>query len=135
MTIPKNVTFVGNAAFSGCWSLNSVTVYSENVVFEEIASLSHSVVFLHFFALFIEEGFLISPCYSLKICMQLVYLSLPPLPFAFLLSSAICKTSSDNHFAFLHFFFLGMVLVTASCKIYETPSIVLQALCLPDLIP
>ena len=32
---------------------------------EEISSLSHSVVFLCFFALIAEEGFLISPCYSL----------------------------------------------------------------------
>ena len=29
---------------------------------EEISSLSHSVVFLYFFALIAEEGFLISPC-------------------------------------------------------------------------
>ena len=33
---------------------------------EEISSLSHSVVFLYFFALIAEEGFLISPCYSLE---------------------------------------------------------------------
>ena len=33
---------------------------------EEISSLSHSVVFLYFFALITEEGFLISPCYSLE---------------------------------------------------------------------
>ena len=33
---------------------------------EEIPSLSHSVVFLYFFALIAEEGFLISPCYSLQ---------------------------------------------------------------------
>ena len=32
---------------------------------EEISSLSHSVVFLYFFALIAEEGFLISPCYSM----------------------------------------------------------------------
>src|SRR5574337_983565 len=31
---------------------------------EEISSLSHSVVFLYFFALIAEEGFLISSCYS-----------------------------------------------------------------------
>ena len=31
---------------------------------EEISSLSHSVVFLYFFALIAEEGFLISPCYA-----------------------------------------------------------------------
>ena len=42
------------------------------------------------------------------------YLSFSPLPFASLLFSAICKASSGNHFALLHFFFLGMVLITAS---------------------
>jgi len=35
-----------------------------------------------------------------------VYLSFSPLPFVSLLFSAICK-ASDNHFAFLLFFFLG----------------------------
>ena len=34
---------------------------------DEISSLSHSVVFLYFFALIAEEGFLISPCYSLEL--------------------------------------------------------------------
>ena len=37
----------------------------------EISSLSHSIVFLYFFALITEEGFLISPCYSLKLCIQM----------------------------------------------------------------
>ena len=32
---------------------------------EEISNLSYSVVFLYSFALIAEEGFLISPCYSL----------------------------------------------------------------------
>ena len=39
---------------------------------EEISSLSHSVVFLYFFALIAEEGFLISPCYSLELCIQML---------------------------------------------------------------
>ena len=43
------------------------------------------------------------------------YLSFSPLPFTSLVFTAICKTSSDNHFALLHFFFLGMVLIPASC--------------------
>ena len=34
---------------------------------EETSNLSHSIVFLYFFALIIEEGFLISPCYSLEL--------------------------------------------------------------------
>ena len=38
-----------------------------------------------------------------------VYISFSPLPFASLLFTAICKASSDNHFAFLHFFFLGLL--------------------------
>ena len=32
----------------------------------------------------------------------------------------MCKASSDNHFAFLHFFLLGMVLITASCTMSQT---------------
>ena len=38
---------------------------------EEISSLSHYIVFLYFFALIAEEGFLISPCYSLELCIQM----------------------------------------------------------------
>ena len=113
---------------------------------EEISSLSHSILSLHFFALITEEGFLISPCYSffflniyillkyswlimfhvhskviqLYIAFKCVYLSFPPLPFASFLFTAICKASSDNHFAVLHLFFLGMVLITASCTTSRT---------------
>ena len=87
---------------------------------EEISSLSHSIVFLYFFALITEEGFLISPCYSLELCIQMGISFLSPLPFASFLFSAICKASSDNHFALLHFFFLGMVLITASCTMSQT---------------
>ena len=39
---------------------------------EEIPSLSHSVVFLYFFALIAEEGFLISSWYSLEFCIQML---------------------------------------------------------------
>ena len=39
---------------------------------EEISSLSHSVAFLYFFALIAEEGFLISSCYSLELCIQIL---------------------------------------------------------------
>ena len=38
---------------------------------EEISSLFHSVVFLYFFALITEEGFLVSSCYSLELCIQM----------------------------------------------------------------
>ena len=49
-----------------------------------------------------------------------IYLSLFPLLFTSLHFSTICKASSDNHFAFLLFFFFGMVLFTASCTILWT---------------
>ena len=152
---------------------------------EEISSHSHSVVFLYFFALIAEEGFLISPCYSLELCTQMgisflfsfafhfssfhttltgqgpwsiqrdpaqgtksrgaqgdscgatevrspwtwrggaphcsrvttTLAASPPSPllFASLLFTAICKASPDSHFAFLHFFSMGIVLIPVSC--------------------
>ena len=64
-----------------------------------------------------------------------VYLSFSPLPFASLLFSAICKASSDYHFALLHFFFLGLVLIFASYTVLQTSIHSSQELCLSDLIP
>ena len=58
-----------------------------------------------------------------------VYLSLSSLLFASLLSSAICKASSDNQFAFLLFFFFGTVFLMPPVQYYEPPSIVPQAHC------
>ena len=52
---------------------------------EEISSLSHSLVFLYFFALITEEGFLISPCCSLELCVQM--------DISFLFSFAFCFSS------------------------------------------
>ena len=102
---------------------------------EEISSLLHSVVFLYFFALITKEGFLIPPCSSLELCIQMGLSFTSPLPFTSLLFTAVCKSSSDSHFDFLHFFFLGVVLIPISCKCQELPFIVHQALCLSDLVP
>ena len=38
---------------------------------EENSSLSRSIVFLYFFALVTEEAFLVSPFYSLELCIQM----------------------------------------------------------------
>ena len=46
------------------------------------------------------------------------------------LSLAICIASSDNHFPFLCFFFLGMVLVTASYTVLQT-SVLSSSITLP----
>ena len=62
------------------------------------------------------------------------YLSFSPLSFASLLFIAICRASSDNHLAFLHFFFLWMVLIPASCTMSQT-SAHSSSGTLSDLIP
>ena len=82
---------------------------------EEISSLSQSIVFLYIFAVITEEDFLISLAILWNSVFKWVYPSFSPLPLISLLFTAICKASSDNHFAFLHFFFLGMILITDSC--------------------
>ena len=68
----------------------------------------------------LRKAFLSLPANLWNVAFKWVILSFSPLPFTSLLFSAICKVSSDNHFAFLHFFFLSMVLITASCKMSWT---------------
>ena len=87
---------------------------------EEISSLSHSVVCLYFFALITEEDFLISSCYSLELCIQMLISFIFSFAFCFFSFTAICKASSDSHFAFLHFFSMGMVLIPVSCTMSQT---------------
>ena len=53
-----------------CPSLHEIFLGISNFL-EEISSVSHSIVFLYFFALITEQGFLISPCYSLELCIQM----------------------------------------------------------------
>ena len=80
---------------------------------EEISSLSHSMVFLYLFALITEEGFLISPCYSLELCIQISLL------LASLLFTAICKASSDSHCTFFAFLGDGLDL----CLLYNVKNL------------
>ena len=56
--------------------------------------------------------------------------------FAFSVStfSAVYKASSDKHFAFLHLFFLGMVLIPVSCTMSWT-SVHSSSGTLSDLAP
>ena len=94
---------------------------------EEISSLSHSTVFLYFFALITEEGFLISPYYSLELCIQMGIFFLFSFPFTSLLFSAIYKTFSDNHFAFCIPFSWRWSWSLPPIQCHKLPSIVLQA--------
>ena len=87
---------------------------------EEISVLSHSTVFLYYFALITKEGFLIFCAILWNSAFKWLYLSFSPSPFASVLFLAICKGSSGNHFVCLHFFFLGTVLITTSCTVLPT---------------
>ena len=62
---------------------------------EEISSLSHSVVFFCFFALVTQEGFLISPCCSLELCIQMSIFFLFSLAFQFSSVTQLCPTLCD----------------------------------------
>ena len=49
------------------WNIHLVSL----IFLQRSLGLSHSIVFLYFFALITEESFLISPCYSLELCIQI----------------------------------------------------------------
>ena len=55
------------------------------LIFFSTNSLFHSIVFLYFFSLVTEEGFLVSPCCSLALCIQM--------GISFLFSFAFCFSS------------------------------------------
>ena len=65
---------------------------------EYISSLSHSIVFLYFFASITEEGFLVSPRYSLELCIQRGISFLFSFAFCFSFFAALYKASSHNHY-------------------------------------
>ena len=110
------------------FSLISLIFLKRSLVFP---ILLFSSIFLHCSLRKAFLSLLAILCYS---AFRWVYLSFSPLPFASLLFSAICKASPDNHFAFLHFFSLGMVLITALCTISRT-FVHLSSGTLSDLIP
>ena len=59
-------------SFLHCAHLCMICSLGISNILEKISSLSHSIVFLFFFALTTEEGFfLIFPCYSLELCTQM----------------------------------------------------------------
>ena len=83
---------------------------------EEISSLSYSVVFLCL-CQSLRKTFLSLLAIPWNSSFKWEYLSFSPLLFTSLFT-AICKASSDNHFAFLHFFSMGMVLIPVSCTLW-----------------
>ena len=103
---------------------------------EEISSLSHSLVFLYSFAFCsLRKPFLSLLGILCNFVFSWVYLSLSPLPFTFLLFSAIRKASLDNSLLSCIYFSFRWFWSPPPVQCYEPSLIVLQALCLSDLIP
>ena len=115
-------------------------IFAWNVPLVYLIFLNRSLVFLVllFFSISLHwslrEAFLSLLAILWNSTFRWIYLSFSLLPFTFLLFSAICKAFSDNHFAFLHFFFLGMVLFTTHCTMLRT-SIHSSSGTLSDLLP
>ena len=97
---------------------------------EEISSLSHAIVFLYFFALIAEEGFLISPCYSLELCIQMGISFFFFLCFLLpLFSQLFVRPPQTAILLFCISFSWGWSWSLSPVHCHEPPSIVHQTLC------
>ena len=102
---------------------------------EEISSLSHSVVFLYFFAFIAEEGFLIFPCYSLELWIQMLISFLFSFAFHFSFSQLFVRPPQTAILLFCISFPWGWSWSLSPVQCHEPPFIVHQALYLSDLVP
>ena len=80
---PYNFCLVHTISFLYCTYLWMKVFLGTFNFLEEISRLYHSIVFLYFFALITEEGFLISPCCSLVLCIQMGISFLSSFAFSF----------------------------------------------------
>ena len=102
---------------------------------EAISSLSHSFVFHYFFALITEEGFLISSCYSLELCIQMFISFLFSFAFSLLFFSQLfVRPPQIAILLFCISFPWGWSWFLSPIQWHKSPSIALQALCQWDLI-
>ena len=101
-------------------SLDGMFLWYFQFSWRDFYSFPLSCYHLYLFSVHWKRPSLVSPCYSLK--LHLVGCTFPFLPCFSLLffSSAICKTSSDNHFAFSYFFSFGMFLFAACYAVLQT---------------
>ena len=79
--------------------------------------------------------FLISPYYSLELCIQMLMPFLFSFAFCFSSIHSYCKASQTTIFPFCISFSWGWSWSLPPVQCYEPLSTVLQALCLSDLIP
>jgi len=66
-----SVTYIHTVSVFYCAPLHLKCSLGISNSLEEIWSLSHSIVFFYLFSLITEESFLISPCCSLELCIQI----------------------------------------------------------------
>ena len=115
-------------------------IFAWNVPLISPVFLKRSLVFpillfsSYFFALITEEGFLISPCYGtlhsngyifpFLLCLQLLFFS-----------QLFVRPTHTTIFPFCISFSWGWSWSPPPIQCYKPPPIVLQALCLSDLIP
>ena len=102
-----------------------VPFFAWNISLVSLIFLKRSLVFLILLFSISLHPSLRKDCLSLLVILwnsafKWVYVSFSPFLFTSLLFTAKCKVFSDSHFAFLHFFFLGMVLLPLSCTMSQT---------------
>ena len=130
---PTLRAFIFGGMRKGGWSAGHSVIMTYNgrkrsLVFP---SLLFSSISLHWL---LKKAFLALLAILWNSAFRYLYLSFSPLLFASLLFTAICKVSPDSHFAFLHFFSMGMVLIPVSCTMSRT-SIHSSSGTLSDLVP
>ena len=101
-------------------------IFAWNVPLVSLIFLKRSLVFpillfssisLHWL---LRKAFLSLLAIHWNSAFRCLYLSFSPLRLASLFFTAVYKASSDSHFAFLHFFSMGMVLIPVSCAMSRT---------------
>ena len=91
----RSITFLSFIEPIFAWNVPLVSL-----MFLKISSLSHSFVFLYFFASITRKAFLSLLAILWNSAFR--YLSFSPLLLSSLLFTAIGKASPDSHFAFMH---------------------------------
>ena len=111
-----------------------VPIFAWNIHLVSLIFLKRSLVFpiLLFSSVYLHwslrKAFLSLHALLWNSAFKWVYLSFSPLPFASLLFPAICKVSSDNHFAFCVSFSWGWSWSLPPVQCHEPLSTVLQVL-------
>ena len=86
-------------------------------ILDKLAYLLFSSISLHWS---LRKAFLSFLAILWNSSFRCLYLSFSPLFLTYLLFTAICKASPESHFAFFHFFSMGMVLIPVFCTMSRT---------------